>query len=77
LITWRTNRAVGAKSPLEYLKELSGVSLLGEEEIKRRVETHLVSYDLLKSEKFEEFIENRVEMYKEAISKLCNGKAYP
>jgi len=77
LITWRTNRAVGAKSPLEYLKELSGASLLGEEEIKRRVETHLVNYDLLKSEKFEDFVENRVEMYNEVISKLCSGKPYP
>jgi len=77
LITWRTNRAVGAKSPLEYLKELSGASLLGEEEIKRRVETHLINYDLLKNEKFEEFMDNRVEIYQKVISKLCSGKAYP
>jgi len=77
LITWRTNRAVGAKSPLEYLKELAGASLLGEEEIRRRVRTHLINYDLLKSERFEEFIEDRAKMFNEAILKLCGGRSYP
>ncbi|RLI05067.1 hypothetical protein DRO22_03280 [Candidatus Bathyarchaeota archaeon] len=52
LITRRTNKAVEAKSPLKYLKEISGASLHGEEEIKRRVEMHLVSYNFIKSEKF-------------------------
>lgn len=47
LVTWRTNRTISAKEPLAYLRERVEASSLGETEIKRRLETHLVPYDQL------------------------------
>ncbi len=73
LVTWRTNRIVAAKSPLQYLRELCGASLLGEEEIRRRLKTHFIDFDLLLSENYEDFLEKRAAACEEAIKKLCNG----
>ena len=47
LITWRTNRTISAKDPIEYLKERADNSTLGAEELKRRLRTHLIPYDQL------------------------------
>lgn len=47
LITWRTNRHISAKEPLLYLKERTEQSDLGEDEIRRRLDTHLVPFDAL------------------------------
>lgn len=47
LITWRTNRTISDKDPIEYLKERAKNSALGVEELKRRLRTHLIPYDQL------------------------------
>jgi hypothetical protein len=47
LITWRTNRTISNKDPIKYLKERADNSTLGEEELKRRLRTHLIPYDEL------------------------------
>lgn len=47
LITWKTNRTIGAKEPVEYLRERIQGAALGENEIKRRLATHYVPFDEL------------------------------
>jgi hypothetical protein len=47
LITWRTNRTIGAQEPLAYLRERVKRADLGEDEIRRRLETHFVPFDEL------------------------------
>lgn len=47
LITWRTNRTISNKDPIKYLKERADNSTLGEDELKRRLRTHLIPYDEL------------------------------
>lgn len=47
LITWRTNRTISNKDPIRYLKERADSSTLGEDELKRRLRTHLIPYEEL------------------------------
>ncbi|NLJ99902.1 MAG: DUF262 domain-containing protein [Clostridia bacterium] len=47
LITWRTNRAISDKDPITYLRERASGGALGEEELKRRLRTHLIPYEQL------------------------------
>lgn len=45
LITWKTNRMIGRKDPLEYLQER--VELADEGDVRERLKSHLISFDLL------------------------------
>jgi len=47
LITWRTNRTISAKEPLGYLRERIERATLGESEIRRRLESHLIPFEPL------------------------------
>jgi hypothetical protein len=47
LVTWNTNRNISAKEPVRYLKERVERAALGEEQIKDRLATHLVPFDVL------------------------------
>ena len=47
LITWRTNRTISKKDPVDYLKERADNSTLGETELRRRLRTHLIPYGAL------------------------------
>lgn len=47
LITWRTNRAISDKDPIQYLKERADSCALGIPELRRRLNSHLVPYDYL------------------------------
>jgi hypothetical protein len=44
LITWRTNRAISNKDPVAYLKERAQGNALGEEDLRRRLRTHLIPF---------------------------------
>lgn len=71
LITWKTNRVISDKEPLNYLLERSNASVLGEAEIRHRLSTHLVNYDGLKFGDYQEFIEKRAKDVEIMIKKLC------
>lgn len=47
LVTWNTNRTISAKEPIQYLRERAERTPLGEEEVRRRLESHLVPFDEL------------------------------
>lgn len=47
LITWRTNRTISNKHPLDYLRERADNNALGEEDLRYRLRTHLIPYDEL------------------------------
>lgn len=73
LITWKTNRVISDKEPLEYLLERSNASNLGVEEIKYRLSTHLVDYDDIVSGDYLKFIEKRARKAEDVIRKVCEG----
>ncbi len=47
LITWNTNRRISAKEPLAYLRERAERAPLGEDQIRSRLETHIIPFDSL------------------------------
>ena len=89
LITWRTNRTISNKDPIAYLKERADNSALGEEELRRRLRTHLipysqlaVGYDGMSDEErrarvqsdYEAFLAVRAEILAKAARRACEGR---
>jgi len=90
LITWRTNRAISNKDPIAYLKERADNNALGEEELRRRLKTHLipyrwlaVGYDGMSDEErrarvqsdYEAFLAARAEILARAAQRASEGRA--
>lgn len=73
LVTWRTNRKISAKEPIEYLLERCEASKLGETEIRRRLRTHFIDFDLLAKGNYRTFLEKRAEACEDAIRILSDG----
>jgi hypothetical protein len=89
LITWRTNRTISNKDPIAYLKERADNNALGEEELRRRLRTHLipyrwlaVGYDGMSDEErrarvkndYETFLSARAEILSKAAQRACEGR---
>jgi len=89
LITWRTNRTISDKDPIIYLKERADNCALGEEEMKRRLRTHLIPYNRLAvgyggmsdderrgrvKKDYDTFLSARAEILAKAAQSVCEGK---
>jgi len=89
LITWRTNRTLSNKDPVQYLRERADNMALGNDELKRRLGTHLIPYDKLAvgyagiadelrayrvSEDYREFLATRARIVSLAAQKACAGE---
>ena len=90
LVTWRTNRTISNKDPITYLKERADNCALGEEEMKRRLKTHLIPYARLAvgyegipdderrgrvKNDYDAFLSARAEVLAKAAHRACEGKA--
>jgi hypothetical protein len=62
LITWRTNRTISNKDPVKYLKERADNSTLGEEELQRRLRTHLIPYNELNVGVYDGLADDQVQV---------------
>jgi hypothetical protein len=74
LITWRTNRKLSAKNPKDYIEARTKAAKLGEDEIRARLATHLIPYDKMLDNHYEEFLVARAELVVKHISALCDGR---
>jgi hypothetical protein len=89
LITWRTNRTISDKDPITYLKERADNCALGEEELKRRLRTHLIPYAQLAvgygsmsdderrghvRKDYDDFLSARADVLTRAAERACEGK---
>lgn len=88
LVTWRTNRAISNKNPIMYLKERADNCTLGEEELRRRLKTHLIPYSKLAvgyeglsdnercriKNDYEIFTSARADVLVRAAQLACEGK---
>ena len=88
LITWKTNRIIGRKDPLDYLKER--VQWADELAVSNRLKTHLVSFDLLSKAHyqglegealktkleadFRQFMRDRAQLVRKAVVRLAAGE---
>jgi len=74
LITWRTNRSISAKEPERYLREAAKALELGEEEMRRRLLTHLIPVEEFKRGDYEAFLKTRARMVWEGAQALLRGE---
>lgn len=75
LVTWKTNRKISDKEPEHYLAERRDGTDLGEDEIRHRLNSHLIPYDEMTSGDYDAFLTKRAEMMYAAMINLCNGRA--
>lgn len=90
LVTWRTNRTISDKDPIAYLKERADNCALGEEELKRRLKTHLIPYKQLAvgyngisdderrrrvKGDYDDFLSARAKILEKAAQQACDGKS--
>lgn len=89
LITWKTNRMIGRKDPLEYLQER--VQWADEAVVRERLRSHLISFDLLSkahyanldeasfkkklTEDFNGFLRDRAKLVVAAMNALTSGNS--
>lgn len=89
LITWKTNRTIGRKDPLEYLHER--VEWASKDIVRERLRSHLIDYDLLAKDEykglagdalktklqgdFDAFLRDRAERVFTAMQALVAGDA--
>lgn len=76
LITWGTNRTIGAKPPVEYLKDRADAHALGDEEILYRLATHGIPTESLKAGDYAEFLRARAELLHEGVVSLSDGRPW-
>ncbi len=76
LINRRTNSEILAKEPVKYLLETCEASDSGEDEIRRRLGTHFVDFNLLVQGDYGRFLDERAEVCESAIKSLCDGHAW-
>jgi hypothetical protein len=73
LISWTTNRKVGAQTPSKYISNRAAAASLGEDVVKQRLESHLVPFDALVADDYDAFLLARAELLHADMTKLCNG----
>lgn len=87
LITWKTNRLIGRKDPLEYLQER--IQWANEDAVRERLKSHLISFDLLSkahyakldgttlkqklADDFNHFLRDRAKLVVAAMTSLTAG----
>lgn len=89
LITWGTNRTVSNKDPIAYLKDRIDLGSLSEAQLRQRVQSHLIPFDLLNvgyngldtearyaklRADFETFCQQRATMLAAAAQQACLGE---
>lgn len=73
LITWTTNRKVGAQTPSGYISKRAAAASLGEEAVRHRLESHLIPYDALIADDYDAFLNSRADRIHADMMKLCQG----
>ncbi|MBF2760295.1 MAG: DUF262 domain-containing protein [Ectothiorhodospiraceae bacterium AqS1] len=81
LIQANSNKRIAAKKPKDYLFQRR-VGDAEEEDIRERVESHLIPYDELnvetgKGHRYEKFIKRRADLFESVLKELCEGKKWP
>ena len=77
LVTWNTNRNISAKEPMAYLRERVERASLGEEQIRRRLRSHIVPFEELNVGGYSDFAkkEERSERIKSDYECFIRSRA--
>jgi hypothetical protein len=77
LITWRTNRAISARPPVDYLRDRTEGAALGEDEIRHRLTSHLIDFDTLRAGDFDVYLDHRASEVHSVMGRLVRGETWP
>jgi hypothetical protein len=75
LVSWRTNRTIGAKTPAVYITERAQEIGISNVEVERRLRSHAVPMKALLSGDFSKFLEARSAVIHGLMSRLADGEA--
>lgn len=75
LVSWQTNRTIGAKPPSEYIAERSAEFGLSTGQVDARLTSHVIPPAALRGDDFEAFLAARASMVHTVMQKLCAGEA--
>jgi hypothetical protein len=73
-IFFSTNRYIGGVAPNKYIKKITEKREIEEDELKEYIESHLIDYNLLSQNQFEEFIINRAKKILNVIEDATGKK---
>ena len=73
LISWKTNRKISARSPKQYIKERAQDARASEEQVRQRLDSHLIPYDELIRGDFRKFLDARAKRIHDAMMLLVEG----
>lgn len=73
LITWTTNRKVGAQTPSSYISKRAEAASLGDVVVRQRLESHLIPYDALIADDYDQFLGYRADRVHADLMQLCQG----
>ena len=73
LVTWTTNRTIAAKEPERYLAERLEGTALGQDEVRARLDSHMIPYDELVAGDYGAFLTKRAQLVHEAMERICTG----
>ena len=74
LVSWRTNRAISAKSPSIYIAERAAEIGIDRVEVDRGLQSHVIPPSALRGDNFEEFLEARADLVHALMRRLCAGE---
>ncbi|MBM2576391.1 hypothetical protein JQC91_08730 [Jannaschia sp. Os4] len=73
-MSWRTNRTISSKPPSTYVAERAEEVGLPVDEVDRRLRSHCVPPDALRSDDYDHFLNERATMVHAVMTKLCEGQ---
>ncbi|WP_298256540.1 DUF262 domain-containing protein [uncultured Litoreibacter sp.] len=74
LISWATNRKIGAKTPKDYIQARAKDAKATESQVRSRLESHLIPYDELVSGDYKTFLDARAELVHAKMVRLVSGQ---
>lgn len=74
LITSGTNRNKAGSAPSEFIEKRAKAACLGVDGVRERLASHLIPYDKLVANDYENFLEARAELIVADMRLLCEGK---
>lgn len=74
LVTWSTNRSISDKEPERYLAQHRDGAMLGEQEVRQRLASHLIPFEEMVAGDYPAFLESRAAMIHGAMASLCRGE---
>jgi len=76
LITRRTNRAIQARAPEHYLREIADASRLGREELFKRLQSHLIPVNEILNGNYDKYLKARAKLVAAGAKRLLKGDSW-